>query len=133
MRASKQRYDLLHKRLEQFTRMLHGLGEGDVRALHRTRVSSRRLREVLPILQLDGEVSRKLSRRLRKVTRRLGRVRNLDVLLLLIDDRQDAGPPDKRSLTRLATAVSEERAQERGRLVAKLPTAQLHRVAGKLD
>jgi len=131
MPVSKQRYDLLHKRSEQFTRMLHGLDEGDVRALHRARVSSRRLREVLPILQLDADVTRKLSRRLRKVTRRLGRVRNLDALLLLIDELRDADRPDGHgaSLERLATVLSEERE----RLVAKLPMAELHRVAGKLD
>ena len=133
MPVSTQRYDLLHKRSEQFTRMLHGLDRGNVRALHRTRVSSRRLREVLPILQLDGDVTRKLSRRLRKVTRRLGRVRNLDVLLLLIDELQDSGRPGGDSLKRLAAVVSEERAEERERLLAKLPTAALHRVAGKLD
>ena len=47
-------YELLHKRLERFTRMLQALGEGDVRALHRARVASRRLREMLPVLQLDA-------------------------------------------------------------------------------
>src|SRR2546422_3713462 len=112
MPVSTQRYELLHKRSEQFTRMLHGLDRGDVRALHLTRVSSRRLREVLPILQLDGEMARKLSRRLRKVTRRLGRVRNLDVLLLMIGELQDAGRSEEHSLKRLAAVVSEERAEE---------------------
>jgi CHAD domain-containing protein len=129
----KQRYDLLQKRSEQFTRMLHGLDGGDVRALHSTRVSSRRLREVLPILQLDGEMAHKLSRRLRKVTKRLGRVRNLDVLLLMIGELQDSGRSEEASLKRLAAVVSEERSEERERLVAKLPAAELHRVAGKLD
>jgi CHAD domain-containing protein len=132
MPVPKQRYDLLQKRSEQFTRMLHGLDGGDVRALHRTRVSSRRLREVLPILQLDGEVTRKLGRRLRKVTRRLGKVRNLDVLLVLIDELQEARP-DEHSLVRLAAVVSEERDEARERLIGKLPAAELHRVAGKLD
>jgi CHAD domain-containing protein len=132
MPLSKQRYELLHKRSEQFTRMLRGLDEGDVRALHQTRVSSRRLREVLPILQLGGDVTRKLSRRLRKVTRRLGRVRNLDVLLLLIEELRDSDRPDGHALERLAAVLSEERAEERERLGAKLPTAGLHRVASKL-
>ena len=133
MPGFKPRYDLLHKRSEQFTRMLHGLGDGDVRALHRTRVASRRLREVLPVLQLDGEVARKLSRRLRKVTRRLGRVRNLDVVLLQIEELRSKGRPDKRALTRLAAAVTEERGEERARMSAKLPVSDLHRLAGKLD
>ena len=38
----------------------------------RARVASRRLRELLPVLQLDGDARRKLGRRLRKVTARLG-------------------------------------------------------------
>ena len=133
MPAPKQRHDLLQKRLEQFTRMLHGLDEGDVRALHRTRIASRRLREVLPILQLDAEVARKLNRRLRKVTRRLGALRELDVLLLLLGGLHESGRHDEQSLGRLAAAVSEERAEERERLFAKLPTAELHRIADKLD
>ena len=133
MPAPTQRYDLLQKRLEQFTRLLHGLEDGYVRALHRTRIASRRLREVLPILQLDAEVARKLSRRLRKVTRRLGTLRELDVLLLLIGGLQKSGRHDERLLCRLTAAASEERAEERDRLFAKLPTAELHRIAGKLD
>jgi CHAD domain-containing protein len=88
---------------------------------------------VLPILQLDGDVAYKLNRRLRKVTRRLGRVRNLDVLLLMIGELQDSGRSGEPSLKRLAAVVSEERAEERERLSAKLPAADLHRVASKLD
>ena len=115
MPAPKQRHDLLQKRLEQFTRLLHGLDEGDVRALHRTRIASRRLREVLPILQLDAEVTRKLSRRLRKVTRRLGALRELDVLLVLLSGLHQSGRHDEQLLSRLTAAVSEERAEERDR------------------
>ena len=133
MPAPKQRHELLQKRLKQFTRMLHGLDEGDVRALHRTRIASRRLREVLPILQLDAKVARKLNRRLRKVTRRLGTLRDLDVLLLLIAGLQESGRHDEQVLSGLATAVSDERAEERERLFTKLPTAELSRIADKLD
>ena len=50
--------------------MLQGVEDGDVDALHRARVASRRLREVLPVLQLDSDVARKLNRRLRKITDR---------------------------------------------------------------
>ena len=80
MPRSPERYDLLRTRLERFTQALHGMEEGDVKAVHQARVASRRLREVLPVLQLDPDVLRKLSRRLRKITDRLGTVRELDVL-----------------------------------------------------
>jgi CHAD domain-containing protein len=133
MAASTRRYDLLHKRLDQFTQMLQGLDEGDVRALHRTRVASRRLREILPVLQVDPDVARRLGRRLRKVTQRLGTVRELDVLCLVIDELRQSGLYDSQAVRRLATAVGDERAHARDKLLAKLPTAELHRIAGKLD
>jgi CHAD domain-containing protein len=133
MRALPRRYGLLHKRLEQFTRMLHDLDEGDVQALHRTRVASRRLREILPVLQVDADVARRLGRRLRKVTQRLGAVRELDVLCLLIAELQESGRYDGQALRRLAVAIGDERARARDRLLAKLPMGELHRIASKLD
>jgi CHAD domain-containing protein len=85
------RSELLKKRVEQFTRVLQSVEKGDVRALHQARVASRRLRELVPLLQLEHGSSRKLGRRLRKVTNRLGTVRELDVLLLLIDELHVSG------------------------------------------
>src|SRR5260370_39500596 len=83
------RSDLLKTRLDRFARMLPGVEAGELRALHRARVASRRLRELLPVLQLHPDATRKHLRRLRNVTERLGAVRELDVLLLLIDEWQD--------------------------------------------
>jgi CHAD domain-containing protein len=129
---ASQRYDLLHKRLDRFTRMLHGLDEGDVHALHRTRVASRRLREILPVLELDPDVARHLGRRLRKVTGRLGVVRELDVVTLLIEELHDSGKHDPATLAHIAAAIAEARARARDRLFAKLPTGELRRIAAKL-
>ena len=67
--------------------MLPGVEDGDVRAIHRTRVASRRLRELLPVLQLDPDTTAKLIRRLRKVTRQLAHVRS-STLLPLIEELQ---------------------------------------------
>src|SRR5690349_1231346 len=116
---------LLHKRVEQFTRMSHGIDRGDVPALHRTRVATRRLREILPVLPLDPEVSRKLGLRLRKITVRLGVVRELDVLAMLVEELQKSGQHDGRALQLVATAIAEDRARARERLMAKLPKAEL--------
>jgi CHAD domain-containing protein len=113
--------------------MLHGLEDGDVRAVHRTRVASRRLREVLPILQLDPEVSEKLSRRLRKVTQRLGVVRELDVLLALIDELAGSDRYPTTALARVGRVISDERNQARAGFAAKRPVAELTRLAGKLE
>ena len=61
MAASTQRHELLRKRLDRFTRLLPGLEQGDVEALHHTRVASRRLRELLPVLQLDHDTIHRLN------------------------------------------------------------------------
>jgi len=133
MPASIRRYDLLHKRLERFTQMLQGLEEGDVHALHQARVASRRLREILPVLQVDPAVARRLGRRLRKVTQRLGAVRELDVLCLLIDELRQSGKYDAQALRRVASAAVEDRTRARERLSDKLPTDELQRIVGKLN
>src|SRR5438105_8075765 len=133
MPRSVEPYDLLRTRLERFTRMLQGIPQGDVRALHRTRVASRRLREVLPILQLDPDVASKLSRRLRKITVRLGTVREFDVLLGVIDELKETERFPKAALTRVAAEIAEDRSHARSRLLAKVQIDELHRVAAKLD
>jgi len=128
-----QRYDLLRRRLERFTEMLQGVESGDPRALHRMRVASRRLREVLPILQLDPEVTEKTQRRLRKVTSRLGAVRELDVLLALIDELVAVGRYSRPALARVSASLSERRIRARARMTKKLPGRELHRIAAKLE
>lgn len=133
MSRSTERHDLLHKRLERFTRMLQGVEDGDVPAIHRARVASRRLREVLPVLQLDADVLHKLSRRLRKITDRLGTVRELDVLLGVIDELGKAGRHPQSALARVAAAVNEERGRRRERLLAKGQLRELRRVGAKLE
>ena len=112
--------------------MLQGLKEGDVRALHQTRVASRRLREILPVLQVEPRAARRLGRRLRKVTQWLGSVRELDVLWLLVEELTATGRYDQQVLRRIAGAMGGERKRARVRLMAKLPMGELHRIASKL-
>ena len=133
MTASRSRYELLHKRVRLFTRMLHGVEEGRARAVHRTRVAARRLREVLPVQQLDSGVARRLGRRLRRVTRRLGVVRELDALLTLVDGMRLSGRYDEVALSRVVGAMAQERATVRARASSKLPGAELERLAAKLE
>jgi len=133
MPVSARRSDLLHKRLDLFTRALQGIEDGDVRALHRTRVASRRLRELLPILQLEQSSTRKLIRRLRRITNRLGSVRELDVLLMVLDELRAGGQSSAKTVRLVTEAVADEREDARKHLLEKLPVAELRRVAEKLD
>ena len=126
------RYDSFRKQLEAFTCELPQVQEGSVAALHRARVASRRLREWLPLLELDGETSRKLNRRLRKVTRRFGAVRELDVLAVLIDELEKTGRYSPTTLKQVGAAVEPARAAARERLATRLPAAKLKRLTEKL-
>jgi CHAD domain-containing protein len=125
------RSDLLRRHLDRFTESLNHVAKGDVRALHQARVASRRLRELLPILHLDREARRKMSRRLRKVTRRLGAVRELDVMVMLIDELRISGRGSQ-PLSRVAVAVSKERDDARMRLVDRMAVDDMRRSARKL-
>jgi CHAD domain-containing protein len=80
--------EILRTRLNALTDELAGVRNGEVEAIHRTRVATRRLREVLPIAVTDHHTARDLGRRLRDVNRALGPVRELDVLSELIDELQ---------------------------------------------
>src|SRR5258706_6577413 len=122
MRQPVIRSELLKRRLDAFGRMLKGTEEGDVRALHRARVASRRLRELMPMLQLGHGVSRKLARRLRSVTARLGAVRELDALLLSIDELHVSRRARGAALGRVGVTVAKDRDLARKRLATELPT-----------
>ncbi len=132
MPVSPSRYELLQNRLDRLTRMLHGVGKGNERAVHRTRIASRRLRELLPVLQLEGGDAGELGRRLRKVSQRLGRLRELDVTVALIDEIRKSGGFEPNALDVVASAVSDEREHARERLLAKWPLREIRRAESKL-
>jgi len=133
MPLSSTRSELLKTRLDQFTRVLNAVEQGDVRGLHRARVASRRLRELMPMLQLDHDKSRKLRRQLKKVTRRLGAVRELDVLLLLVDELHVARRGRTGSLGRVGISVAKDRDDARKRLETRLPIERMRRLGEKLN
>jgi CHAD domain-containing protein len=126
------RSQLIRKHLDRFASALNGAAKGDPRALHRTRVASRRLRELIPLLQLDHDVARKLGRRLRKVTRRLGLVRELDVLVLLIDELRVSRREHSQALGRIAVAVSKQRDDVRAHLGDRMPLDDARRATRRL-
>ena len=113
--------------------MLPRIAKGDVLALHQARVASRRLREIVPVLQLDADVARKLGRRLRRVTRRLGHIRELDVLVPLVDELRATHGAHADALTRVGAAIAKARDEARKELADRLPVEDFERLARKLD
>ncbi|NQW03344.1 MAG: CHAD domain-containing protein [Acidobacteria bacterium] len=78
----------LTERVQRFSQELPRAGRGDVAGVHRARVASRRLREALPLAAWAGAapVAKRSRRTVRRLTRTLGRVRELDVTAALLDE-----------------------------------------------
>jgi len=132
MRLPAELYDSLRKRVRVFARQSKGVFQGDAEALHRTRVASRRLRELLPILRLDGRTVLKLDCALRRVTKRLGAVRDLDVLMMLIEELRNDRRYSKPALDEVQASVEDRRAQARDRLKERLSPAKLQKISRRL-
>ena len=104
---------------------------GSVEDLHRARIASRRLREALTIL--DGDLPRgmakKLRRRLRRVTRALGPVRELDVADgLLAEMAQSADPEHARPIAAVRRWVHRERAARQRKMRRRVKPAKLDKL-----
>ena len=84
-RRSRRLTWLLRQRFTALARGLAGARAGDVTAIHQARVATRRLREALPLVT-SGGAGRKLERTIRRLTRALGPVRELDVALQTLDE-----------------------------------------------
>jgi CHAD domain-containing protein len=126
------RLDLFTEQLKAFTRGAKRIDDGDVEAVHRVRVASRRLRELLPVLGLESSATDKFDRRLKKVTRRLGDVRELDVQMMIIEELGHDPRISSSALARMTTAVHRDRAASRDRLHSKLPFDKIRQLARRL-
>jgi CHAD domain-containing protein len=124
-RAFATRHRALNKQLTE------ALG-GDGHAVHQARVATRRLREALPVIgaALGRKRVRKLRKRLRKLTRLFGAVRERDVALAMIDRHQTDGSVETAAADRVRAVVHEGRNAARHRLLAGLDA---HKVARWLD
>jgi len=89
MAVTAGRFELfIRQRLGALSRTLPPARAGDVTSVHQARVATRRLREALPLIT-RGSSLRKHRRRVRRLTRALGPVRELDVALLTLDEFDD--------------------------------------------
>ena len=85
----------------------------DVEGIHQTRVASRRLRELVPAVAgaADQRKARALRRELRRVTRLLGRSRELDVALETLGAIADRAPGHASAAAAVRASVVRERAE----------------------
>jgi CHAD domain-containing protein len=119
----------LVRRVRALERDLPAVLGDDVEALHRSRVASRRLREILPVLGLERHSVRqtpirKLRRRLRRLTSSLGGVRELDVALGILDELRHDHPDLEDVLSRARAAVEAERRECRDEMARQMEDIQ---------
>lgn len=100
---------------------------GDGAAVHRARVASRRLREVLPVA-VGGRARAPLNRAVRRVTRALGPVREVDVMLATLAASLAGKIVSRRAGAALKQALVRRRAEARQVMRRELERMDLARL-----
>jgi len=108
---------------------------GDVEGVHRARVASRRLREVLPPLAgvLPANAVHEARVDVRRVTRALGPVRELDVALALFDDLAGAHPLGAPAASAVRRRLGRARDAARRHARASLSASRQRQLAADLE
>jgi len=108
--------------------------DGNELSVHEARVASRRLREALPVLgaRADWDAIDRAGRGVRRITRALGPVRELDVTLLLLAELEGKGAAPRRAIARVRAAVIEERRKRRRVMLDAIKPSRLNKLRKRL-
>src|SRR5688572_3974307 len=125
----------LRDEADELARSLPTAATGDVRAVHRARVASRRLHEALPVAAAvaDGDLDERLARDVRRVRRALGEVREIDVVrALLAQEALDRGWPAA-LVARVDARCATSRDAHRARLLHRLSRLDHHHLPDRIE
>ena len=128
-RTTKVTASLLTRRARALHRYLPAAIAGDDIGVHQARVASRRLREAVPVLAEGLKYAGKAGRKIRRLTRALGTVRELDVSLHLLDELAASDELSRPALQDVRLHVIAERERRREHMLARLADVD----ADKLD
>ncbi len=125
---------LLRQRLVSLLTAMPAVQDGDETSVHQARVASRRLREALPVLgtRADGDALDRAQKRVRRITRALGPVRELDVTLLLLAELEGKQAAPARAIERVRLAVIDERTKRRREMLDELKPSRLNELRKRL-
>ena len=121
---------VIRQRLAALTRAIPPARKGDVNGIHNARVATRRLREALPLMA-NRRVGRRLRKQVRRVTRALGPVRELDVALITLDEIRDSGDAPESGVRRLRAVIGEERQRLYVEMIRQIERLDLKRLQKK--
>ncbi|MDO8678652.1 MAG: CHAD domain-containing protein [Acidobacteriota bacterium] len=125
---------LLRQRLVSLLKAMPAAQAGDHTSVHVARVASRRLREALPVLgaSADERALDRCDKRVRRLTRALGPVRELDVTLLLLAELEGKGATAPRAIARVRERVDAERLERRREMLAEITPSRLNKLCKRL-
>ena len=125
---------LLKQRLTTMLDAMPAAQAGDTRSVHQARVATRRLREALPVLRasVDGAALARVRRQVRKMTRALGPVRELDVSLAHLDELAARKLVSARALGRVKSALMRERTARRRDMLLTITPGKLEQLRRRL-
>jgi CHAD domain-containing protein len=107
---------------------------GEEKSVHQARVASRRLREALPVLgaRANEQAVERAGRRVRRITRALGPVRELDVTLQILAELEGTGTAPARAVARVRKAVGEERQKRRIAMLEEITPSRIDKLRRRL-
>jgi CHAD domain-containing protein len=125
---------LLRQRLVSLLKAMPAAQAGDQSSVHAARVASRRLREALPVLgaSADERTLDRAEKRVRRLTRALGPVRELDVTLLLLAELEAKGATAPRAIERVREKVNTERLARRSEMLEEITPTRLDQLCKRL-
>jgi CHAD domain-containing protein len=132
---SRRFQQALGRRLKVLDQDLPAALEHDAKALHRTRVASRRLREVLPVIEQSVALAPPFHKRrgdVRRLTRALGGVRELDVALELLDEVVSKHHQYDRVAASVRAEIQRERAVRYAHMIRNLADIKPGRLTREL-
>jgi CHAD domain-containing protein len=125
---------LMRQRLLALLDAMPAAASGDVTSVHRARVASRRLREVLPVLSeaAGSDALDRAGRQVRRITRALGPIRELDVALGHLDEAGARAGMSARALGKVRRHLAEERAIHRRAMLDVITPTALDKLKARL-
>ncbi len=135
MPRQRKSASLLHQPLAVLLKAMPRATAGDAHSVHRARVASRRLRAALPIVAAakDKETIERAGKAVRRVTRALGPVREIDVALQHLDEFAPCAGLSPRPVEAVRHHLNALRQARRREMLQAITPAALHKLQRRLD
>jgi CHAD domain-containing protein len=126
---------ILRQRLVALLDALPEAASGDAPSVHKARVASRRLREVLPVLADAGDAHHfgRANKEVRRITRALGPIRELDVALGNLQEVAPRTGVSARTLAHVRRHLTAERQAQRRAMLDVITPRATGRLRTRLD